>query len=747
MKKAKIILLIILLFIPLLAVSQNINVKSFKLLENDLTAITPGTEELDPNGEKTALIKVVTSQTGFRFDCGSLGITKVSQHTGEIWVYVPHGVKRMTILHPTLGVLRDYEIPIPIEKARTYEMVLATGQVQTVVQQDAGGQYLIMKVSPQSAIVKIDNIEAQSENGVISKFLPYGKHTYSVSDPFYKDDQGIIEIGDERKELNIALSPNYGILRLSSKPGNGAKVTIDGGDKVAGVTPFSTDRLINGKHHFRFQLSQYATKDTTIIVDGEGNTKDLSVVMSANFGFIKITAPEDSYIYINNENKGRSYWSGRLSEGMYYVEARKNSYRTTSKNINVISGQDQNIELDAPVPIYGMLNINSHPVGANVYIDDKFVGIAPNVFNNILIGSHKITLKNEGYQDYSSNLNIEEGKVLDVDAQLKEESKYVDMGLSVYWGTCNIGADSPSDFGNFYAWGETEPKSDYLWGNYKYGYSRKITKFIENHVKILDYNEDVARIVNGEGWHIPTIGEWIELRTKCKWEWSYKNGVSGYKVTGPNGNYIFLPAAGYYYGDHGYKNKGIAGEYWTSTMYSDNPTKAINFKMTKEEHKFYETSICCGLPIRPAFKANYRYYIDRMQKEYSSTSKEENKKDEDMESLTPSSKKSGKVVESDPITVPEEMASFNGNVNEWLSQHLKYPDKAAKNGIQGKVIVKFVVKKNGSVSQPSIVKSVDPYLDREALRCVKSMPKWKPGKEDGKPAEVWYSLPITFKLQ
>ena len=169
--------------------------------------------------------------------------------------------------------------------------------------------------------------------------------------------------------------------------------------------------------------------------------------------------------------------------------------------------------------------------------------------------------------------------------------------------------------------------------------------------------------------------------------------------------------------------------------------------MAKEEHKFYETSICCGLPIRPAFKVNYRYYIDRMQKEYSSTSKEENKKNEDMESLTPSSKKTGKVAESDPITVPEEMASFNGNVNEWLSQHLKYPDKAAKNGIQGKVIVKFVVKKNGSVSQPSIIRSVDPYLDREALRCVKSMPKWKPGKEDGKPAEVWYSLPITFKLQ
>lgn len=747
MKKNKLILLVILLLISIFSAAQDINVKSFELLDNDLTAITPGTEELDNNGNKAALIKVVTTQSGFSFDCGILGIVKTKHQTSEYWVYVPAGVRHITIKHPQLGILRDYTFPIPIEAARTYEMVLTTGQVQTVIQQDAGGQYLIMKVSPQSAIVKIDDIEAQSENGVISKFLPYGKHTYSVSDPFYKDDQGIIEIGDERKDLNIVLRPNYGILRLSSKPENGAKVMIDGEDKIAGVTPFTTGRLINGKHLFRFQLSQYSTKDTTIIVDGNGSTKDVTVTMSANFGYVIITAPENSYIYINNENKGRSYWSGRLAEGMYFIEAKKDSYRTTSKNINVQRGQNLNIELDAPIPIHGMLNINSHPVGASVYIDDSLIGTTPNIFKNILIGQHKISLKNEGYQDYSSNINIEEGKVLDVDAQLKEENKYVDMGLSVYWGTCNIGADSPSDFGNFYAWGETEPKSDYLWENYKYGNSRKITKFIENHTKVLDYNGDVARIMNGEGWHIPTIGEWIELRTKCKWEWSYKNGVSGYKVTGPNGNYIFLPAAGYYYGEHGYKNKGIAGEYWTSTMYSDNPTKAINFKMAKEEHKFYETSICCGLPIRPAFKVNYRYYIDRMQKEYSSTSKEENKKNEDMESLTPSSKKTGKVAESDPITVPEEMASFNGNVNEWLSQHLKYPDKAAKNGIQGKVIVKFVVKKNGSVSQPSIIRSVDPYLDREALRCVKSMPKWKPGKEDGKPAEVWYSLPITFKLQ
>ena len=142
--------------------------------------------------------------------------------------------------------------------------------------------------------------------------------------------------------------------------------------------------------------------------------------MDANFGNIKITAPENSNIYINNVNKGHSYWKGRLTEGMYYIEAKKDSYRTTSKSINVVRGQDQDIVLDAPSPIFGMININSHPVGASVYVDGKMIGTTPNVFNNILVGSRTITLTNKGYQDYTSNINIEEGKLSNIDAYLKE---------------------------------------------------------------------------------------------------------------------------------------------------------------------------------------------------------------------------------------------------------------------------------------------------------------------------------------
>lgn len=98
-------------------------------------------------------------------------------------------------------------------------------------------------------------------------------------------------------------------------------------------------------------------------------------------------------------------------------------------------------------------------------------------------------------------------------------------------------------------------------------------------------------------------------------------------------------------------------------------------------------------------------------------------------------------------SMAEEMPHFNGNVNSWIAQHLQYPATAAKNGIQGRVVVKFAVGKDGSLSHVSVVRSVDPDLDKEAVRLVENMPKWSPGIVDGEPASIWYTLPVTFKLQ
>lgn len=97
-------------------------------------------------------------------------------------------------------------------------------------------------------------------------------------------------------------------------------------------------------------------------------------------------------------------------------------------------------------------------------------------------------------------------------------------------------------------------------------------------------------------------------------------------------------------------------------------------------------------------------------------------------------------------TVVEEMPTFNGNLNQWLAENMKYPSEAVKNKEQGHVVVQFIISEEGEVMEPKIIRSVSPSLDKEALRVVSSMPKWNPGKANGKPVSVRYMLPVSFKL-
>lgn len=100
--------------------------------------------------------------------------------------------------------------------------------------------------------------------------------------------------------------------------------------------------------------------------------------------------------------------------------------------------------------------------------------------------------------------------------------------------------------------------------------------------------------------------------------------------------------------------------------------------------------------------------------------------------------------------VVEEMPEFPGGLAEclkFLAKNIKYPTIAQENGVQGRVIVQFVVNRDGSIVDPVVMRSVDPYLDKEALRVIQMMPKWKPGKQRGKAVRVKYTVPVTFKLQ
>ena len=99
------------------------------------------------------------------------------------------------------------------------------------------------------------------------------------------------------------------------------------------------------------------------------------------------------------------------------------------------------------------------------------------------------------------------------------------------------------------------------------------------------------------------------------------------------------------------------------------------------------------------------------------------------------------------VEQPAEFKGGMGALMKWLGNNIRYPEAAQQNGVQGRVVVKFVVEKDGSVSQPTILKGVDKDLDQEAIRVVKRMPKWQPGKNNGQPVRSYFQLPVTFKLQ
>lgn len=123
---------------------------------------------------------------------------------------------------------------------------------------------------------------------------------------------------------------------------------------------------------------------------------------------------------------------------------------------------------------------------------------------------------------------------------------------------------------------------------------------------------------------------------------------------------------------------------------------------------------------------------------------------EQLEEYVPVEIEEDEVVEQEIFTIVEEMPEFPGGMNklaEYLAKNIKYPQMARESGIQGRVFVNFVVEPDGSVSNVTVMRSLGGGCDEEAMRVVKSMPKWKPGKQRGKAVRVSYILPVNFKLQ
>ena len=407
----------------LAASAQNISVASFKLLPNDLTANTHGTMERDQNGEVAALIKVVTSEQGFTFDGGMVGITKVKQEVGEIWVYVPHGLKKITIKHQQLGVLRDYFFDLPIEKARTYELVLTTGRVETVVTHAVAKQYVLFNVSPANATVELgDEVLTVDEAGSAAKNVPFGTYSYRVSCANYHTTAGQVTVTAEGKaEVNVTLRPNFGWMKLdaSSDEYRGAYVYVN--NERVGQLPYMSKELKSGSYKVKVVKSMYKPFEAQVLVsDNETATIDVSLV--PNFAEITLVADADGEIWIDGEKRGTGRWSGPLEMGDYTVEVRKPSHRNASEIVHVTAPLAKTINLKSPTPIYAPLELESNPLRAKVLIDGIEVGETPLMKADVLIGTRKVEFVKEGYTTVEKTIVVEENKENHLSATLASKN-------------------------------------------------------------------------------------------------------------------------------------------------------------------------------------------------------------------------------------------------------------------------------------------------------------------------------------
>jgi len=188
-----------------------------------------------------------------------------------------------------------------------------------------------------------------------------------------------------------------------------------------------------------------------------------------------------------------------------------------------------------------------------------------------------------------------------------EGPQMVDLGLSVKWATFNIGANSPYEYGDYYAWGETETKSVYSWANYKYcnGSNTTMTKYcldtlygtVDNKT-VLDPEDDVASVKWGESWRMPTADEWLELKQNCTWKLiTIGDDVYVFKVSGTKegytDNFIFLPVNGCYIDNNLYYYDGC----WASTLTPTNNSTAHHINLVL--NWVYNADRCEGRPVRP----------------------------------------------------------------------------------------------------------------------------------------------------
>lgn len=418
-------LLVLLLFLSLTSFAQ-MKVKEDSFRKIDGFVMLDKSEHYDDNNLPMALIKISTEnitaeeRRRITFKGNLATYFDVRLQPSEIYLYISARVATfIEIHHPDYGKT-EFILPFDLDDFCGYEMVLQ--YVPLVVNSNVAqrNNYLTITSDQPNASIYID--DQYVSDGF--KSLEIGTtHTWRIDCDLYHTETGTVTITDgEPITIEKQLRPAYGFINITSEPEDGAVVFIN--NKKVGTTPYQSDKMASGTYNIRVVKDMYKTTEQTFTIADE-NTTNAVVKLSANFVNLTIDTDIDSDIYIDEQYKGKGKWSGRIFDGAHFVEVKKDKHRTISKNLNLVLGKDVNIEIEAPEPITGMLDISSVPVKADIYINGKHYGTTPRIISDLLIGDYTMKLEKQGCASVTKIITIEENTTLAIKEELANGKEVV----------------------------------------------------------------------------------------------------------------------------------------------------------------------------------------------------------------------------------------------------------------------------------------------------------------------------------
>ncbi len=344
-------------------------------------------------------------------------------------------------------------------------------------------------------------------------------------------------------------------------------------------------------------VANFVTHKVTVLA-GEGGIAKASKSQVGHNAQVTLTAtPNEGYGFVNWTVNGevvstKNPYTATITEDIE-IKANFATYKVT-----VIAGEG------------GTAKASKTQVGHNAQVTLTATSNIYYEFVNWTVNGEVVSTKNPYTATITANTEFK-ANFINYYAPIGEENgyAYIDLGLSVKWATCNVGATTPEGYGGYFAWGETSPKITYNWSTYKYynGTHDTMAKYcVDSDYGTVDYNveleleDDAAHVNWGGSWRMPTKAEQDELRDRnnCTWTWITLNGVSGNKVTSKkNGNSIFLPAAGYRsYGSLDYA--GHDGFYWSSSLSTSGSNFAYYLGFGSSYVGWNDGSRCVGRSVR-----------------------------------------------------------------------------------------------------------------------------------------------------